>query len=67
MLNEMYRLLEPGGRMWLEFYNAVGWAVEALDFSTKTDLALTSEKLIQMPDWDYPASHDEVTAPIVES
>jgi S-adenosylmethionine-dependent methyltransferase len=55
MLNEMYRLLEPGGRMWLEFYNAVGWAAEVRDLRTKTELALTSEKLIQMPDWDYPA------------
>jgi ubiquinone/menaquinone biosynthesis C-methylase UbiE len=55
MLNEMYRLLEPGGRMWLDFYNTVGWAVEAQDIGTKTELALANEKLIQMPDWDYPA------------
>lgn len=55
MLNEMYRLLEPGGRMWLDFYNTVGWAAEAQDIRTKTELALASEKLIQMPDWDYPA------------
>jgi ubiquinone/menaquinone biosynthesis C-methylase UbiE len=55
MLMEMHRLLKPGGFIWLDFYNTVGWALENGDLSFKVNAVLCEEKLIKMPDWDYPA------------
>ena len=55
MLEEMNRLLKPGGTMCLEFYNGLGWAIESSNLSFKLRMAMADEELIQMSDWDYPA------------
>jgi len=55
MLKEMNRLLKAGGLMWLEFYNALGWAIENSSLTFKLQSATEEEDLIRMSDWDYPA------------
>jgi ubiquinone/menaquinone biosynthesis C-methylase UbiE len=55
LIKESYRILKPNGIIFFDFYNSLGWAIENPDLSTKTDLALSENKLIQMFDWDYPA------------
>jgi ubiquinone/menaquinone biosynthesis C-methylase UbiE len=55
MLSEVSRVLKPGGTLWLDFYNGLGWAIENADLSFKIEAAVATDKLIQMSDWDYPA------------
>jgi len=55
MIREIHRLLKPGGYAWIDFYNALGWAFEHGDSAFKTATARVPERLIRMPDWDYPA------------
>lgn len=55
LLNETHRILKPGGLLFFDFLNSLGWAIETPDMMFKTEIALSDEKLIQMPDWDYPA------------
>lgn len=55
LIKESYRILKPNGILWFDFLNSLGWAIETPEINFKTKLALEKEKLIQMPDWDYPA------------
>lgn len=55
LIREAYRILKPKGILWFDFLNSLGWAIETPDVTFKTQLALEKDKLIQMPDWDYPA------------
>lgn len=55
MIKEINRVLKINGYIWLDFYNSLGWAIENNDINFKINIALSDEKLIQMPDWDYPA------------
>ena len=55
LLHEANRILKRGGLLWFDFLNSLGWAIETQQAETKAELALENEKLIQMPDWDYPA------------
>ena len=55
LLREANRLLKPNGVLWFDFFNSLGWAIECPDIKYKTDLPFADNKLIQMPDWDYPA------------
>ncbi len=52
---EMSRILIPNGLIWIDFYNSLGWAIENNDIRFKIETALAEERLIRMPDWDYPA------------
>jgi SAM-dependent methyltransferase len=54
MITEMYRLLKHKGSIWIECYNSLGWSIEMDFLPLKIELASVDEKLIQMPDWDYP-------------
>jgi S-adenosylmethionine-dependent methyltransferase len=54
MLQEMARILRLNGRIWLDYYNTVGWALESTNLKNKNELVCTDEMLLQMPDWDYP-------------
>jgi ubiquinone/menaquinone biosynthesis C-methylase UbiE len=55
LLNEAFRILKPGGLLFFDFLNSLGWAIESPDMSFKSEIALADERLIQMSDWDYPA------------
>jgi SAM-dependent methyltransferase len=55
MIREIHRILKDNGFAWLDFYNSLGWAFEYDDIDFKIDTAPADERLIQMPDWDYPA------------
>ena len=54
LLKEANRILKAGGKLWLDFPNTLGWAIEVQDPVLKIELSQTDEKMIQMPDWDYP-------------
>ncbi len=55
LLRETQRILKPGGRIWFDFFNNLGWAIEIKD-PVLDNLILSSDNyLIQMPDWEYPA------------
>jgi ubiquinone/menaquinone biosynthesis C-methylase UbiE len=55
LLNEVHRILKDDGMIWFDFFNNVGWAIETIDLNLKYEIASSDNKLIQMPDWDYPA------------
>ena len=55
LLEETHRILKPGDTLWLDFLNALGWAMESPDPELKPELALKDDRLIKMPDWEYPA------------
>jgi len=55
LLKEACRILKPNGLLWFDFLNSLGWAIETTDPEFKTELALEEDRLIQLPDWDYPA------------
>lgn len=55
LLAEVNRILKRGGMIWFDFFNTVGWAMETTDLRLKYEIAVSENKLIQMPDWDYPA------------
>lgn len=55
LLQEAFRILKPRGLLFFDFLNSLGWAIETTDITFKSEIALSDEKLIQMPDWDYPA------------
>lgn len=55
LLQEINRILSSEGVIWFDFFNTVGWAIEITDIKYKSEVAEAENKLIQMPDWDYPA------------
>ena len=55
LISETFRILKPGGRLWFDFCNSLGWAIENTSVERKAELSTAGEQLIQMPDWDYPA------------
>jgi ubiquinone/menaquinone biosynthesis C-methylase UbiE len=55
MIGEVRRILVPGGSVWIDFYNSLGWACEHGSTDFKIETALADERLIRMPDWEYPA------------
>lgn len=55
LLKESYRILKKDGRIWFDFFNSLGWAVEFGDIAFKVGTSLAENKLIKMDDWDYPA------------
>lgn len=55
LLQEINRILSSEGIIWFDFFNTVGWAIEITDINYKSEVAEADNKLIQMPDWDYPA------------
>lgn len=55
LLIEMNRILKKDGVLWFDFFNSAGWAIEITDLEYKCDIAKSDNKLIQMPDWEYPA------------
>jgi ubiquinone/menaquinone biosynthesis C-methylase UbiE len=56
LLEECHRILKMDGILWFDFLNATGWALETHDLKRRIELAQVKDsKLIQMPDWDYPA------------
>ncbi len=56
LLKECFRTLKPGGILWFDFLNSLGWALETHDIKYRMELAsVNDEKSIQMPDWDYPS------------
>jgi len=55
MIKEIHRVLKENGYAWIDFYNSLGWAFEYHGIDFKIETALADERLIRMPDWDYPA------------
>ena len=54
-LKEAHRVLKKDGLLFFDFFNTIGWGIEIHDLEFKYDVADAETKLIQMPDWDYPA------------
>ncbi len=56
LLLELRRVLRPGGLLWLDALNSVGWALESPNRERKLQFAAVEKDLVfRMPDWDYPA------------
>jgi len=56
LLAEFRRVLRPGGYLWLDGYNCVGWALESPNRAWKLQFAGVEKDLVfRMPKWDYPA------------
>jgi len=56
MLAEFHRLLEPGGALWLDAYNCLGWAIESPVRDWKLlFVGVDTDHVFRMPDWDYSA------------
>jgi ubiquinone/menaquinone biosynthesis C-methylase UbiE len=55
LLKETNRILKSGGILWFDFLNSLGWAIETTEPELKAKLALEDDRLIKIPDWDYPA------------
>jgi ubiquinone/menaquinone biosynthesis C-methylase UbiE len=54
LLSECKRILKNDGILYFDFTNTIGWANEMRDVNFRLELLLAKEKLVQMPDWDYP-------------
>jgi ubiquinone/menaquinone biosynthesis C-methylase UbiE len=54
LLSECKRILKEEGILYFDFTNTIGWANEMRNANFRLELLLSKEKLIQMPDWDYP-------------
>ncbi len=54
LLKEVHRILKADGKLWFDFPNTLGWAIEVQDPGLKIELSKADDKMIQMPDWDYP-------------
>ena len=55
LLREANRILKKNGMIWFDFFNSAGWALEMSELSLACEIAKSELKLIQMPDWKYPA------------
>ena len=55
LLSECNRILRANGILWFDFLNTIGWAIETTNEEQKVNISEEKEKLIRMPDWDYPA------------
>jgi ubiquinone/menaquinone biosynthesis C-methylase UbiE len=54
LLSECKRIIKNDGILYFDFTNTIGWANEMRDANFRLELLLSEEKLVQMPDWDYP-------------
>ena len=55
LIRETRRILKTNGRIWFDFYNSTGWAIELSEPKRKKDIAASDNELIKMEDWKYPA------------
>jgi len=53
-LEEAYRILKADGRIWIDYFNSLGWAMGHKNYNLKIETALADEKLIRILGWDYP-------------
>ncbi len=56
LLAEVARVLRPGGILWVDAYNCLGWALESRNTDWKLLFAgAEKDHVFRMPKWDYPA------------